>query len=172
MPNFTFLENVTVDSSPLQAWSTYKVRHWCEQNSTFVCTGKDCITNKKTPDTCKTEGGWQLCLTQLLLSPLSNITRNVSSDTLILDSVVLNRSLMLLLCLQNQSLNNVSPTKPLKRSYILVKEEKQKELKSIATYAYDLLFQNYYKFLDLSSCNLVVSRVEAIFISLQINLYH
>lgn len=60
----------------------------------------------------------------------------------------------------------------MKCSYVLVKKNKQKELKSFAPHAYDLLFKNYYKFLDLSSCNLVVSRVEAIFVSLQTNLYH
>lgn len=42
----------------------------------------------------------------------------------------------------------------------------------MAPHAYELLFKNYYKSLDLSRCNLFVSRVEAIFISLQTNLYH
>lgn len=47
--------------------------------------------------------------------------------------------------------NYVPPTNLVKYSYVLVKENKQKELNSIAPYAYDFLFKNYYKFLDLSS---------------------
>lgn len=70
MANFTFLENVIVDSSSLHAWSTSKVRHWCEQNSTSECTGENCSASIKPPDTCRTEGEWQWCLTQLFQSPL------------------------------------------------------------------------------------------------------